>query len=69
MTSVGLAEVVLIVEDVPVSARFYEDVVGLKPDRIPGYVATPAAGVGHGVHDEPHDAGLWSLRQAPPHMW
>src|SRR5204863_445313 len=28
----GLAEIVLIVEDVPVSARFYEDVVGLKPE-------------------------------------
>ena len=32
MTSIGLAEIVLIVEDVPVAARFYEDVVGLKPE-------------------------------------
>ncbi len=29
MSSLGLAELVLIVEDVPASARFYEDVVGL----------------------------------------
>jgi catechol 2,3-dioxygenase-like lactoylglutathione lyase family enzyme len=32
VTSRGLAEIVLIVEDVPASARFYEDVVGLKPE-------------------------------------
>jgi len=32
VTSVGLAEIVLIVKDVLVSARFYEDVVGLKPE-------------------------------------
>ncbi len=32
MSTLGLAEIVLIVEDVPVSARFYEDVVGLKPE-------------------------------------
>lgn len=32
MTSIGLAEIVLIVADVPGSARFYEDVVGLKPE-------------------------------------
>ena len=31
MTSRGLAEIVLIVEDVPAAARFYEDVVGLTP--------------------------------------
>jgi len=31
VSSIGLAELVLIVEDVPVSARFCEDVVGLKP--------------------------------------
>lgn len=31
MTSRGLAEIVLVVEDVAVSARFYEDVVGLVP--------------------------------------
>jgi catechol 2,3-dioxygenase-like lactoylglutathione lyase family enzyme len=30
MSSRGLAELVLIVKDVPASARFYEDVVGLK---------------------------------------
>jgi catechol 2,3-dioxygenase-like lactoylglutathione lyase family enzyme len=29
MSSVGLAELVLIVDDVPAAARFYEDVVGL----------------------------------------
>jgi catechol-2,3-dioxygenase len=32
MSSVGLAELVLIVEDVRASARFYEDVVGLTPE-------------------------------------
>lgn len=32
MTSRGLAELVLIVEDVPASAQFYEDVVGLTPE-------------------------------------
>jgi len=31
LSSLGLAEIVLIVEDVPVAARFYEDVVGLTP--------------------------------------
>jgi catechol 2,3-dioxygenase-like lactoylglutathione lyase family enzyme len=33
MSSRGLAELVLIVEDVPVAARFYEDVVGLAVDQ------------------------------------
>jgi catechol 2,3-dioxygenase-like lactoylglutathione lyase family enzyme len=33
VTSLGLAELVLIVEDVPASARFYEDVVGLTPEH------------------------------------
>ena len=33
MTSLGLAELVLIVEDVPASPRFYEDVVGLMPEN------------------------------------
>jgi len=32
VTSRGLAELVLIVEDVPAAARFYEDVVGLTPE-------------------------------------
>jgi catechol-2,3-dioxygenase len=30
--SVGLAEIVLIVEDVPAAARFYREVVGLAPE-------------------------------------
>jgi catechol 2,3-dioxygenase-like lactoylglutathione lyase family enzyme len=29
----GLAELVLLVDDVPGAARFYEDVVGLKPEH------------------------------------
>jgi catechol 2,3-dioxygenase-like lactoylglutathione lyase family enzyme len=33
VSSLGLAELVLIVEDVPASARFYEDVVGLAPEN------------------------------------
>jgi len=33
MSSRGLAEIVLIVKDVPAAARFYEEVVGLKPDQ------------------------------------
>jgi len=33
LSSLGLAELVLIVEDVPASARFYEDVVGLTPEN------------------------------------
>jgi lactoylglutathione lyase len=33
MSSRGLAELVLIVEDVPSSARFYRDVVGLEPEH------------------------------------
>jgi catechol 2,3-dioxygenase-like lactoylglutathione lyase family enzyme len=33
VTSLGLAELVLIVEDVPAAARFYEDVVGLTPEH------------------------------------
>ena len=32
MFSVGLAEIVLIVNDVKASARFYRDVVGLTPE-------------------------------------
>ncbi len=35
MTSLGLAELVLIVEDVPASARFYKDVVGLTLEQEP----------------------------------
>jgi catechol 2,3-dioxygenase-like lactoylglutathione lyase family enzyme len=35
VTSVGLAELVLIVEDVPVSTRFYGDVVGLTLENEP----------------------------------
>jgi catechol 2,3-dioxygenase-like lactoylglutathione lyase family enzyme len=35
MNSVGLAEIVLIVEDVPASTRFYEQVVGLKLENEP----------------------------------
>ena|SRR2546426_12697203 len=35
MSSLGLAELVLIVEDVPASARFYEDVVGLMLEHEP----------------------------------
>jgi catechol-2,3-dioxygenase len=35
MFSVGLAEIVLIVEDVKTSARFYHDVVGLMPETEP----------------------------------
>ena len=33
MNSLGLAELVLIVADVPASARFYKDVVGLTPEH------------------------------------
>ena len=33
MTTRGLAELVLIVADVPKAARFYEDVVGLEPEH------------------------------------
>jgi catechol 2,3-dioxygenase-like lactoylglutathione lyase family enzyme len=33
VSSRGLAELVLIVEDVPTAARFYEDVVGLTPEH------------------------------------
>jgi len=33
MSSRGLAEIVLIVKDVPAAARFYEEVVGLTPDQ------------------------------------
>jgi catechol 2,3-dioxygenase len=33
VSTLGLAELVLIVEDVPASARFYEDVVGLTPEN------------------------------------
>ena len=35
MFSVGLAEIVLIVNDVKASARFYRDVVGLTPESEP----------------------------------
>ena len=35
MSSRGLAELVLIVEDVPTSTRFYEDVVGLRLEHEP----------------------------------
>jgi catechol 2,3-dioxygenase len=35
VSSVGLAELVLIVDDVPASARFYEDVVGLTLENEP----------------------------------
>jgi catechol 2,3-dioxygenase-like lactoylglutathione lyase family enzyme len=35
VSSRGLAELVLIVEDVPASTRFYEDVVGLKLENEP----------------------------------
>ena len=35
MSSLGLAELVLIVEDVPAAARFYEDVVGLTLENEP----------------------------------
>jgi catechol 2,3-dioxygenase-like lactoylglutathione lyase family enzyme len=35
VSSVGLAELVLIVEDVPASTRFYEDVVGLTLENEP----------------------------------
>lgn len=33
MSSLGLAELVLIVRDVPAAARFYRDVVGLEPEH------------------------------------
>ncbi|MFN2617236.1 MAG: VOC family protein, partial [Thermoleophilaceae bacterium] len=33
MSSLGLAELVLVVDDVRASARFYEDVVGLTPEH------------------------------------
>jgi catechol 2,3-dioxygenase-like lactoylglutathione lyase family enzyme len=33
LSSLGLAELVLIVEDVPAAARFYEEVVGLMPEN------------------------------------
>jgi catechol 2,3-dioxygenase-like lactoylglutathione lyase family enzyme len=36
MTSRGLAELVLIVEDVPKAADFYEQVVGLEPEHRTG---------------------------------
>ena len=36
MSSRGLAELVLIVEDVPTAARFYEDVVGLAVEHVTG---------------------------------
>jgi catechol 2,3-dioxygenase-like lactoylglutathione lyase family enzyme len=36
MSSRGLAELVLIVEDVPKAARFYQDVVGLTAEHITG---------------------------------
>jgi catechol 2,3-dioxygenase-like lactoylglutathione lyase family enzyme len=32
VSSRGLAELVLVVDDVPAAARFYEDVVGLRPE-------------------------------------
>jgi catechol 2,3-dioxygenase-like lactoylglutathione lyase family enzyme len=32
VSSRGLAEIVLVVDNVPAAARFYEDVVGLKPE-------------------------------------
>jgi catechol 2,3-dioxygenase-like lactoylglutathione lyase family enzyme len=35
VSSLGLAELVLIVDDVPASARFYEGVVGLAPENEP----------------------------------
>ena len=35
MSSLGLSELVLIVEDVPASTRFYEEVVGLKLENEP----------------------------------
>ena len=35
MTTLGLSELVLIVEDVPASTRFYEEVVGLKLENEP----------------------------------
>jgi len=35
MSSLGLAELVLIVKDVPAAARFYEDVVGLTLENEP----------------------------------
>ncbi len=35
MSSLGLAEIVLVVEDVPAAAGFYEDVVGLTPEQEP----------------------------------
>ncbi|MFN8457523.1 MAG: hypothetical protein U0401_23190 [Anaerolineae bacterium] len=33
--TIGLAEIVLIVKDVPASARFYREVVGLTPESEP----------------------------------
>jgi catechol 2,3-dioxygenase-like lactoylglutathione lyase family enzyme len=33
--TVGIAEIVLVVRDVPAAARFYRDVVGLAPDGEP----------------------------------
>jgi catechol 2,3-dioxygenase-like lactoylglutathione lyase family enzyme len=36
MTSLGLSELVLIVEDVPKAARFYEEVVGLTVEHVTG---------------------------------
>jgi len=35
MYSVGISEIVLIVEDVPAAARFYREVVGLVPETEP----------------------------------
>ena len=39
MSSVGLSELVLIVEDVPASTRFYEEVVGLTLENVTPQVA------------------------------
>lgn len=53
MTSRGLAEIVLVVEDVARSARFYEDVVGLVPrtpaDESWAWFWAGEAGVGQSV--------------------
>jgi hypothetical protein len=39
------------------------------PQDIPSHVALPPSGAAHGVHDEPHVAGLEFDTHAPAHTW